>query len=102
MLYIEGYLASSEKAREAAIYAHQLAKKSGIKVALTFSDPAMVTYFRDQLSNIIGDGIDLLFCNEQEAITWTGQTSIEEALSSLSVHGRPMGMHSWEGWSICL
>ena len=44
----------------------------------------MVTYFRDQLSNIIGDGIDLLFCNEQEAITWTGQTSIEGALSSLS------------------
>ena len=84
MLYIEGYLASSEKAREAAIYAHQLAKKSGIKVALTFSDPAMVTYFRDQLSKIVGDGVNLLFCNEQEAITWTGQKSIEGALSSLS------------------
>jgi len=84
MLYIEGYLASSEKARAAAIYAHQFAKKSGIKVALTFSDPAMVTYFRDQVSKIVGDGVDLLFCNEQEAMTWTGETSIEKALSSLS------------------
>ncbi len=84
MLYIEGYLASSEKALKAAIYAHQFAKKSGIKVALTFSDPAMVTYFKDQVSNIVGDGVDLLFCNEQEAIIWTGKTTIEEALSSLS------------------
>lgn len=84
MLYIEGYLASSEKARIAAVYAHQFAKKSGIKVALTFSDPAMVTYFREQVSSIVGDGVDLLFCNEQEAMTWTGKTSIEEALSSLS------------------
>ena len=83
MLYIEGYLASSEKARTAAIYAHQFAKKSGIKVALTFSDPAMVTYFKDQVSNIVGDGVDLLFCNEQEAMIWTGKTTIEEALSSL-------------------
>ena len=84
MLYIEGYLASSEKALTAAIYAHQFAKKSGIKVALTFSDPAMVTYFKDQVSNIVGDGVDLLFCNEQEAMIWTGKTTIEEALSSLS------------------
>ena len=83
MLYIEGYLASSEKARTAAIYAHQFAKKSDIKVALTFSDPAMVTYFKDQVSNIVGDGVDLLFCNEQEAMIWTGKTTIEEALSSL-------------------
>ena len=85
MLYIEGYLASSEKALTAAIYAHQFAKKSGIKVALTFSDPAMVTYFKDQVSNIVGDGVDLLFCNEQEAMIWTGKTTIEEALSSLSI-----------------
>ncbi len=84
MLYIEGYLASSEEARVAAIYAHQFAKKSGIKVALTFSDPAMVTYFREQVSSIVGDGVDLLFCNEQEAMIWTGKTSIEQALSSLS------------------
>ena len=84
MLYIEGYLASSEKAREAAIRAHQIAKETGIKIALTFSDPAMVTYFKDQVTDMVGDGVDLLFCNEQEAMTWTGQASIEDALSALS------------------
>lgn len=84
MLYIEGYLASSDKAREAAIRAHQIAKEAGIQVALTFSDPAMVTYFKDQISEMVGDGVDLLFCNEQEAMTWTGEESIESALTALS------------------
>ena len=84
MLYIEGYLASSDKAREAAIRAHQIAKDTGVQVALTFSDPAMVTYFKDQVSEMVGDGVDLLFCNEQEAMTWTGEQSIESALTALS------------------
>ena len=84
MLYIEGYLASSDKAREAAIRAHQIAKEAGIQVALTFSDPAIVTYFKDQVSEMVGDGVDLLFCNEQEAMTWTGEESIESALTALS------------------
>ena len=84
MLYIEGYLASSDKAREAAIRAHQIAKDAGIQVALTFSDPAMVTYFKDQVSEMVGDGVDLLFCNEQEAMTWTGEESIESALTAIS------------------
>ena len=84
MLYIEGYLASSDKAREAAIRAHQIAKEAGIQVALTFSDPAMVTYFADEVSEMVGDGVDLLFCNEQEAMTWTGEESIEGALTALS------------------
>ena len=84
MLYIEGYLASSDKAREAAIRAHQIAKDTGIQVALTFSDPAMVTYFKDQVSEMVGNGVDLLFCNEQEAMIWTGEESIESALTALS------------------
>ncbi len=84
VLYIEGYLASSDKAREAAIRAHQIAKDTGIQVALTFSDPAMVTYFKDQVSEMVGDGVDLLFCNEQEAMAWTGEEPIESALTALS------------------
>ena len=76
MLYIEGYLASSDKARQAAIRAHQIAKDAGIQVALTFSDPAMVTYFKDQVSEMVGDGVDLLFCNEQEAMIGLVKTQL--------------------------
>lgn len=83
MLYIEGYLASSQKAHAAAIRARALAKSAGIPVALTFSDPAMVTYFKDQVAGMVGDGVDLLFCNAQEAMTWTGMDQLDAALEAL-------------------
>lgn len=83
MVYIEGYLASSETARQAAIQAHQLARAAHIPIAFTFSDPAMVTYFRDAVAEMIGPGVDLLFCNEQEAMTWTQTDSPEAAFDRL-------------------
>lgn len=84
MLYIEGYLASSEKALAAACQAHAIAKRHRIPVALTFSDPAMVTYFKDAVADMVGDGVDLLFCNAQEAMTWTETDAIDDALNRLS------------------
>ena len=84
MLYIEGYLASSPKAQAAACEAHAIAKRHQIPIALTFSDPAMVTYFKGQVRDMVGTGVDLLFCNAQEAMTWTGAETIESALDQLS------------------
>lgn len=83
MLYIEGYLASSEKAQAAAVEAKRLAEAHQIPVALTFSDPAMVTYFKEAVSAMVGEGVDLLFCNAQEAMTWTGTDTLEAAFEGL-------------------
>ncbi len=69
-LYIEGYLVASTSAKEAAIKAHEIARQNGVKSALTFSDPNMVNLFRDGLLEMIGPGVDLLFCNELEAKTF--------------------------------
>ncbi|PTQ87849.1 pfkB family carbohydrate kinase [Agitococcus lubricus] len=66
-LYIEGYLATSASARHAVSAARALAKAQNICTALTFSDPAMVQYARDGLSEMLADGVDILFCNETEA-----------------------------------
>ncbi|MEO5377526.1 MAG: adenosine kinase [Magnetococcus sp. DMHC-6] len=77
-LYIEGYLVTAESTLQAAIEATKIAKKHGVKTALTFSDPSMVTYFRSGLDQIIGDGLDLIFCNEHEAMQFA-QTSTPEA-----------------------
>lgn len=82
-LFIEGYLASSPSGTEAAIHAKQLAEGNDTKVALTFSDPSMVLYFKDQMKSIVGSGLDLLFCNEEEAIAFTDAESIEEARERL-------------------
>lgn len=82
-LYIEGYLVTSDTARAAAIKAYQQAKANGVKVALTFSDPAMVKYFSDGLKSMTGEGVDLLFCNREEAMLWTGCESEEAAAEKL-------------------
>ncbi|MCF6190091.1 MAG: adenosine kinase [Cocleimonas sp.] len=83
-LYIEGYLVTSDVSRNAAIKARQVAKGNGVKTAFTFSDPAMVTYFKDGVSEIIGDGVDVLFCNEEEAQIYTGTNNLDDAISALS------------------
>ncbi|MDF1822838.1 MAG: adenosine kinase [Alcanivoracaceae bacterium] len=81
--YIEGYLVSSDSARSAAIRLRELATQHGVKTALTLSDPAMVKFFREGLVEMIGDGVDLLFCNEEEALTFTGTDSLDDALEQL-------------------
>lgn len=71
-VYMEGYLVASPTGREAAIQARRIAEAAGVKTALTFSDVNMVKFFREGLRDMMGDGIDLLFCNESEATAFTG------------------------------
>ena len=82
-LYIEGYLVSSDTGRHAAIEARKAAEESGVKTALTFSDPAMVQFFKDGLKEMIGNKVDLLFCNEAEAMSWADTDNLESAIDSL-------------------
>jgi len=82
-LYIEGYLVTSDTGRNAAIEARKAAETNGIKTALTFSDPAMVQFFKAGLMQMIGDKVDLLFCNEAEAMSWSDTDNIASAVESL-------------------
>lgn len=82
-IFIEGYLVSSDSGRAAMKTARQIAKENDVKVSLSFSDPAMVKYFRDQMIEVVGDGVDLLFCNEEEAMLFTDTTSLLEAREEL-------------------
>ena len=65
--YIEGYLVTSDTARKAAIECKKIAEANNVKTAMTFSDPAMVQFFKDGILEMLGEGVDLLFCNEEEA-----------------------------------
>jgi sugar/nucleoside kinase (ribokinase family) len=78
--YLEGYLTTSVTGKAANIEARTLAEKHNIKTALTFSDPFVVEHFRDDFAETIGDGIDLLFCNEAEALSYTQKASVDEAI----------------------
>ena len=78
-LYIEGYLVTSELAMQAIENSILFCKKNNIKVALTFSDLSMVKYFKSGFESILKADIDLLFCNEEEALTFSEKNSLSEA-----------------------
>ncbi|WP_404401541.1 adenosine kinase [Idiomarina seosinensis] len=82
-LYIEGYLITSEIARGAITKAKQVARDNGTKLVVTCSDPAMVKYFRDGIDLILDGGVDLLFCNREEAQLLTGEDDAEAAAKAL-------------------
>jgi sugar/nucleoside kinase (ribokinase family) len=71
-LYIEGYLVTSPTGLAAALKAKEIAKTHGVKIALTFSDPGMVQYFGKNMAALMEGGVDLLFCNEEEAKEFAG------------------------------
>lgn len=82
-VYLEGYLVASPKGLEAMKEAKRIAEQNRIATALTFSDPSMVKYFPKQMEEIVGASVDLLFCNEEEAMIFTGTNSVSEARESL-------------------
>lgn len=85
-LYMEGYLVTSENGVAAMIEARDIARAAGVKTVLTFSDPSMVKYFKDQMATVLEGGVDLLFCNEEEARLFTGKDTTEEAREILKQH----------------
>jgi len=82
-IYLEGYLVASPNGLAAMKEAKKMAEKHKVDVALTFSDPSMVKYFSSQMTEIVGASVDLLFCNEEEAMIFTGTDSIAEARGKL-------------------
>lgn len=82
-LYVEGYLASSPTARDAVTYAREIAQAAGVSTALSLSDPNVVRLFGDGLREMIGQGVDLLFSNEDEALEISDSRDVDDAISAL-------------------
>lgn len=90
--YAEGYMSSAPGSRDAAIAARELAESEGVKTALSLSDPSMVEFFRDALEAILGNGVDHLFCNEEEALTWARTDRMDVAVAELKDIGRHLNV----------
>jgi sugar/nucleoside kinase (ribokinase family) len=82
-LYFEGYLVTSDTGRAAAIRAREIAEQNNIKTAISLSDPGMVEFFKDGLQQMIGNRVDLLFCNEAEAKGWAGSDDLDTTIEAL-------------------
>ena len=82
-LYMEGYLASSPTGCAAAAHARKLAKRHGSRTSITLSAPSIIENFRDELKFMIGDRIDLVFCNIHEAYAWALTDRLDVAIKVL-------------------
>jgi sugar/nucleoside kinase (ribokinase family) len=83
-LYVEGYLAGSPIALEAAVKTMNFAKENQVKTAFSLSDPNMVRFCRAGLESIIGNGVDLLFCNYDEATEYSNTENLSDAIDVLT------------------
>ncbi len=82
-IYLEGYLVTSPSAKLAITELKHFAEQTHIKTAMTFSDPSMLEYFHSNVNEVLGNGVDLLFCNEKEALLWSGASTLPEACSAM-------------------
>ena len=87
-VYLEGYLVTSDSAFEAMKLTKKIAEENGVNTSITLSDPSIVGAFRDRFSEVIGASVDLLFCNEEEALAYTQTNDLMEAREALKKDAR--------------
>ena len=81
--YMEGYLAASPTGLNAARQGRKIAKDAGVALALTLSDVSMIQFCKAGLDAMLGDGVDYLFCNQEEAQVWCGSEDLNVAKQTL-------------------
>ncbi len=81
--YVEGYLVTDESRTLATKAAVETAKANNVKVAISLSDPFVVAVFGDALREVIGGGVDLIFCNKDEAMAFTRTDTLDAAAEAL-------------------
>lgn len=86
ILYIEGYQVAADAGYEGSLYAFDVAKKADTITAMSLSDPAMATYFNERIHTFLEQGVDILFCNEDEARATAKLDKLEEAIEQIKHH----------------
>lgn len=85
-LYLEGYLAMSPSVQPAITKLCQLAKAQGVDIVVSFADPAVIRFAKDGVMAWLADGVDMIFCNMDEAKLF-GETDDETtAVQALLTH----------------
>ncbi|MCH1550716.1 MAG: adenosine kinase [Pseudomonadales bacterium] len=81
--YVEGYLSASESATAATVHCRKLCEQNAVEIALSLSDVSMVQFCRPGLEQMLGNGIQHLFCNEEEALAWAKTDRLDIAIAEL-------------------
>jgi sugar/nucleoside kinase (ribokinase family) len=91
-LYVEGYLLPGEATRAAMLAAVEIAKRHGVKVALSASDPFCIETCRDLVWSLVDGPVDLLFCNESEGRALTGLDDPIAAAHAIHSHATSVAL----------
>lgn len=82
-LFVEGYLmANADNGQEAVRKAVSLAKKHGVKIAVTLSEAWVVNEFRTFVNEIV-DQADFVFANHDESLAFSGKKDAMEAFEAM-------------------
>lgn len=82
-LYIEGYLVTNDDRKRMIKKVVDFARSKSVKIAISLSDPFVVSVYGDALREVIDGGVDLIFCNKDEALRFTNTSLLETALVEL-------------------
>jgi len=91
-VYIEGYLLTGATTKQAAYKAMDAAKRQGVKVAFSASDPFLINMLRDEIWDLITGPVDLFFCNEEEAKSLTGCDDPVACASAIHKHAENVAL----------
>ena len=80
IFYIEGYMVTSDDNFNAVISVLEHLKGKDTIKALSLSDAGIVHGFKDKFKQIESYGIDMIFCNDDEAIAFSDANDITEAV----------------------
>ena len=103
-VYLEGYLVTSPTGHAAALKTKALADQYGVHTAVSFSDPGMVKFFRDNMAAMVEGGVEMVFCNEAEALEWGQCEALDDAITAIKQVARRFvitlgaeGAVTWDG-----
>ena len=87
ILFLEGYLFGPTKPRAAMMEAIKIAHAANRQVAFTLSESVCIAGRKESFAEMISSGgVDLLFCNEDEALQLVERTDLDGALDELAAN----------------
>ena len=81
IFYIEGYMVTSDENFSAVTSVLENINSENTLKALSLSDAGIVNGFKDKFKQIESYGIDMIFCNDDEAIAFAETSNLEEAIN---------------------
>lgn len=83
IVFVEGYLASSPTACDAARTVVQTARKAGAKTSMTLADVSIIQNFKSSLEYLLVPELDILFCNIDEALAWCNVETVDATYETM-------------------